>query len=302
MQDFSLAQLREIVSLLPDPAFILGSDGSYIAYLGGVESKSYHDVAPLVGQSLYQVMPKEQAKWFHDQINLALNQGEVMTVEYDLNVGQIIGVDDQSGPEGVLRFEGKVVPLQSLFNGQRAVLWLTRNITRRHKLEQKLLTLSQTDVLTGFYNRRYLLNALKQHLHLKRRRRQPASIILIDIDYFKPINDQFGHLIGDAVLKEVCSRVKLVLRTEDIAARIGGEEFILLLPSTQMAEAMVVAERIRHDFEAMPIQCGEHSVQITVSAGVTELMPSDSVSSALNRVDKALYSAKSSGRNRVCSS
>lgn len=298
MEALNLEQLREIVSLLPDPAFILSSDGRYVDYLGGVDHESYHDGTPLVGQSLRDVLPAAKAEWFIDQINQSLVTHEVRVVEYDLDVEEVDGVIPK-GPVGMLHFEGKIVPLKSLFGGHRAVLWLTRNITRRYKLELKLRSLSETDVLTGMYNRRYLQETLASFLKPQRQQRQLAALIFIDVDFFKHINDSYGHPFGDLVLQQLSQRIKSQLRGEDIAARIGGEEFALLLPATRLDEALQVAERIRLAIANTPVSADKHSLNVTVSAGVTRLCEGDSVSSALSRADKALYQAKTQGRNRV---
>ena len=298
MEALNLEQLREIVSLLPDPAFILSSDGRYVDYLGGVDHDSYHDGRPLVGQSLKDVLPEAKAKWFIEQINLSLAMHQVRVVEYDLDVEEVDGVIPK-GPVGMLHFEGKIVPLKSLFEGQRAVLWLTRNITRRYKLEQKLRSLSETDALTGLYNRRYMQDMLTSYLKRQRHQRRLGALVFLDVDYFKVINDTYGHPVGDRVLCQLSERIEKQLRDKDIAARIGGEEFALLLPQTRLDEAIQVAERVRMAIARQPVQAEEHSLSLTISAGVTLLREGDCVSSALSRADKALYQAKTLGRNRV---
>ncbi|MGI2259965.1 diguanylate cyclase [Shewanella sp. GXUN23E] len=299
MEKLTLGQLEEIVALLPDPAFILSRDGRYLAYLGGVDQDSYHDGSPLVGCSLKDVLPADKAQWFIEQIKLSLKNAQVKVVEYDLGVDEVQGVEPR-GPVGMLHFEGKIVPLKSRFNGQRAVLWLTRNITRRYKLEQKLRTLSETDSLTGLYNRRFMQDTLKKYLKSHSRQRRIAALIFLDVDFFKRINDNYGHPVGDKVLCQLSERIERQLREEDVAARIGGEEFALLLPRTRLEEAVQVANRIRQAVGSEPVVVGELAISVTLSAGVTQLHEGDCVNSALCRADKALYAAKQTGRNRVC--
>ncbi|BDM63064.1 GGDEF domain-containing protein [Shewanella sp. NFH-SH190041] len=298
MNTLNLTQLQEIVSLLPDPAFILSQDGYYIAYLGGVDHDNYHDGRPLIGKSLYDVLPKSKANWFIAQIHLALKHHQVKIVEYDLDVQEVDGVDQQ-GPVGMLHFEGKIVPLNSLFHGQRAVLWLTRNITHRYQLEQQLRTLSETDALTGLYNRRRMLDTLRQLLHDSKKQRRLAALLILDIDLFKKINDKYGHQVGDTVLEQICEELKRQLRDGDIAARIGGEEFAILLPHSRLDEATLVAERIRCAIAKRQISAAGSQFHITVSIGLTQLSEDDNCSSALTRADAALYRAKAAGRNRV---
>ncbi|MCL2912364.1 GGDEF domain-containing protein [Shewanella corallii] len=298
MENLNPEQLSEVVSLLPDPAFILSSDGKYIAYLGGVDRQAYHDGSPLVGHYLKDVLPIDKALWFLSQIEKAISDNEIQIVEYDLDIAELNEVG-REGPEGVLRYEGKIVPLTSKFDGKRAVLLLTRNITRRYKLEKQLRILSETDGLTGLFNRRFLLDTLEKYLSTRRYQSQAASLIFLDVDFFKEINDQNGHLVGDEVLKQICQRLETQLRTQDIAARIGGEEFAVFLPEACMEEATRVAERIRCIIDASPVIVGELIMPVTISAGITVLASDDDVSQVLTRADKALYQAKSLGRNQV---
>lgn len=284
--------------MLPDPAFIISSEGQHLACLGGAEPESYPDFSLLKGTFLYDVIPPEVAHWMLEQVTLCLEQQKVRVVEYEFTTEDLSAIGED-GPKGLVRLEGKVVPLTSVFNGKRAVLWLTRNITGRHKLEQKLRFLSETDELTGLYNRRYLQTKLKASLKPDLYQRNLGALIFIDVDLFKAINDQYGHPIGDLVLEQLGQRISLQLREEDIAARIGGEEFALLLPQVRLDEAIEVAERIRKAVAGHAIAAGESQLNVTVSAGVTLLSEADNISSAMSRADKALYQAKAQGRNRV---
>ncbi|MBV7317393.1 sensor domain-containing diguanylate cyclase [Shewanella sp. NIFS-20-20] len=298
MDKLSVEQLREVVSLLPDPAFILSIDGTYLAYLGGVDHDAYHDGCSLVGKSLNAVLPAPKAAWFTRQIQLALTERRVQVVEYDLDVQEVEGVAPQ-GPHGMLHFEGKVMPLNSLFNGRPAVLWLTRNITERYQLEIKLRKLSETDGLTGLFNRRYMLACLGQQLLRLGDKERFSALVLVDIDHFKRINDNFGHPVGDLVIKQVAHGIGLQLRDGDVAARIGGEEFAILLTRTRLEEALAVAERIRHAIATQEVHAANERVNMTISLGVTQLVALDTVSSMMARADKALYHAKTCGRNQI---
>jgi len=130
----------------------------------------------------------------------------------------------------------------------------------------------------------------------QRRSSAPASLLLVDVDHFKRINDQFGHAKGDSVLKGIVSLVGKRSRKLDLLFRIGGEEFMLLLPDTQEAAAAVVAEQLRASVAESPLLDGR---QVTVSAGVSELQPGESLDSWMKHADDALYAAKKAGRNRV---
>jgi diguanylate cyclase (GGDEF)-like protein len=169
---------------------------------------------------------------------------------------------------------------------------------RMRKLSQELDRLSQTDNLTNLPNRTRLNLQFPIELARARRLGQGLSLIMIDVDHFKRINDEFGHLVGDKVLIAMSDLVRRSVRAIDLPARWGGEELVVLCPDSHLDQALILAERIRqavrnHDFDTGRRQ--------TVSIGVATLGPSDDIDQLLNRADQALYIGKSSGRDRVCS-
>lgn len=162
-------------------------------------------------------------------------------------------------------------------------------------LNENLEILSVTDSLTGLFNRRFYDNELDSKLANFKRTAQKFSLILLDIDFFKSINDKHGHAVGNSVLKTVSSQLKRNLREIDTLARIGGEEFAIILPNCGIDEALITAERHRkslEDIEQLPYK-------ITASFGVAESATEDNKSSIYKRADNALYLSKSSGRNCV---
>ena len=195
----SVAQLYEVMTQLPDPVFILSEDGHYIEYIGGVEQQSYQDGNPLIGKRLFDVLPADKAFWVMEQVARALAGGQVQVVEYDLSPAEVEGIDAEAGPQGMQRFEGKIAPLPSLYDGKRAVAWMTRNITRQHELQLRLKRLGETDQLTGLYNRHFFFDQYHQRVQ-----GQPLTgLIMLDLDHFKQINDRYGHQAGDKVLCRV---------------------------------------------------------------------------------------------------
>jgi diguanylate cyclase (GGDEF)-like protein len=171
---------------------------------------------------------------------------------------------------------------------------------------ERLKHLGLIDPLTGVNNRRYVEMRLVEEVGRSRRRGGALSCLFIDIDHFKLINDNFGHQCGDEVLREVASRVKAELRLSDTLGRFGGEEFLVLLPDTQMSDALNVAERIRAGIANRPFALTTEQRQITASLGVSTLTladidrPAESAGTRLlGWADQALYQAKESGRNRV---
>jgi diguanylate cyclase (GGDEF)-like protein/PAS domain S-box-containing protein len=177
---------------------------------------------------------------------------------------------------------------------------LEREIERRSKLEAELRYLSSHDALSGMPNRRHFFEQTDRELARCRRHTQPLSLILFDLDDFKSVNDVHGHAAGDAVIRAVGELFSRIQRRYDFVARIGGEEFTVVLPETDLDGAVTVAERLRRELERMPIPESGDSVSVTASLGVTEARPTtDNVETFLARADRALYSAKRSGRNCI---
>jgi two-component system cell cycle response regulator len=158
-----------------------------------------------------------------------------------------------------------------------------------------------TDALTGLYNRRYMETHIAMLMEQAVTRGKPLAVLVLDIDYFKSINDTHGHDAGDDVLREFATRIRKSIRGIDLACRYGGEEFVVVMPETNMAIATVVGERLRRRIATEPfaIQQGTRTVDVTISIGIAALKPADTGASVLKRADQALYRAKREGRNRV---
>lgn len=156
-----------------------------------------------------------------------------------------------------------------------------------------------TDPLTGVGNRRLLDYELDRRIAQVKRQGTHLSILLIDVDYFKRINDHYGHHVGDKMLLHIVQSLIEHLREMDIVARYGGEEFAAILPGTNLDEALLAAERVRSAIEASRLAMSGNSLQTTVSIGVAQATADDTPKSLLERTDAALYAAKQSGRNRI---
>jgi diguanylate cyclase (GGDEF)-like protein len=166
------------------------------------------------------------------------------------------------------------------------------------RLFAQMQQMALTDALTGCFNRRSFEMQLERYLHLATRMRQPVSLIMLDIDNFKLVNDRYGHDVGDEALRHLADALREVVRGADIAARYGGEEFAVILPETGLDGATLVAERLRARIEQMEVPFVGH---ITASFGVATFpVHASSRDLLLTTVDRALYEAKKSGRNRVC--
>ena len=171
------------------------------------------------------------------------------------------------------------------------------------QLSEDLYNFANRDHLTQIYNKKHFIDRLATDFSFAQRHKDNLSVILLDIDFFKRINDTYGHLAGDSLLKEITQRLSKQLRSEDILARFGGEEFVLLLRSTDRDKALLVADKMRKVIESNPFLIGDQEETITISLGVVSFT-GDNLKSAgemLLRADKQLYQAKRKGRNRICS-
>ncbi|MFP8967884.1 diguanylate cyclase [Pokkaliibacter sp. CJK22405] len=180
--------------------------------------------------------------------------------------------------------------------GERA---LKANQAKLEMINAQLEAMAGEDPLTGLYNRRKLNALLDDEWNRSKRYRRPLTLAILDLDFFKRINDTLGHGAGDAVLVHVAKLLGKNKRNSDILARLGGEEFIMVLPETRAEEAMILMERLRIMIQENPTPWQAESIPLTVSIGIANLNSEDRVSDMLSRADKALYEAKESGRNRI---
>jgi diguanylate cyclase (GGDEF)-like protein len=198
-----------------------------------------------------------------------------------------------------------IAEIESLSNELVAVNQELNNLTRQLNIKnrelmsanEKITELSRIDPLTQLANRRYFTERIEEMISLTNRKSQPLSLIMTDIDHFKNINDTFGHDAGDRVLRAYAGLMTLNTRKEDLVARFGGEEFIILLPFTDSLQAYEFSERIRMALSSADLL--ENGQVVTASFGVSLLMPGEGNESLIKRADTALYQAKTSGRNRT---
>jgi len=173
---------------------------------------------------------------------------------------------------------------------------------RLREIRRQSIELAATDSLTGLHNRRYLGAHLARQITRSKETRKPCTVLILDIDHFKRINDTYGHQAGDEVLKALADSFKFNIRGVDLACRYGGEEFVIVMPETELAVAEKVAERLREAIAERHFKTGEGKpeIPVTASIGIATLDPAtDTAQSLLERADKALYEAKAGGRNKV---
>ncbi|TDT89175.1 PAS domain S-box protein [Pseudodesulfovibrio indicus] len=222
-----------------------------------------------------------------EEMRRSMDEGRTyFVVKHLLAGGEVRDVEVYSGP--------------IMVQGVQRLYSVIHDVTQRIRLEQDMKRLATTDALTGANNRHQFFSQAAHEVARAKRYDNPLSVIMLDIDYFKSINDTYGHHAGDVVLKVFSETARTALRVNDVFGRLGGEEFAALLPQTGLEEGLEVAERLRAAFAALSVRVDEAVISFTVSLGVTQVRASDrDMEEVLNRADEALYRAKRMGRNRV---
>lgn len=193
-----------------------------------------------------------------------------------------------------------VVPLRDADGVITHFACIERDLTRYKKIERQLANMALFDSLTGTLNRPAFYQHAEKEFARSKRYYRPLSVIMLDIDHFKSVNDKYGHHGGDQVLQIFAEACQEVIRNTDLMGRVGGEEFAMLLPDTPMKAAFNLAERLRERITKYPYLAGDMLIEITASLGVAELHSDDGdFKTLLQRADEALYNAKHAGRNRV---
>jgi len=207
-----------------------------------------------------------------------------------------------------LRKDGSSFPVEvserHIAIGDKAYMLATvRDITERKQMEAKLALLAITDGLTNLYNRIHFNEKLENEVQRAIRFKTPLSLLMLDIDLFKKINDTYGHQAGDSCLIAIADLMKGISRTVDTCARYGGEEFVIILPQTPFENAVVFAERLRQEVNDMRVHYNDQDIQYTISIGVNALnrVEEKTAGAFLKSIDSALYEAKDRGRNCVVS-
>ncbi|TWX63384.1 GGDEF domain-containing protein [Colwellia sp. C1TZA3] len=181
------------------------------------------------------------------------------------------------------------------------MIGFSTDVTELYQLKEKFKQLANIDELTSIYNRRYFFDNANREFNRSKRHQQALAVISLDVDHFKAVNDQYGHPVGDQVLIKIAQLITPTIRAEDIFARIGGEEFSILLPNINRSKGLQTAERLRNLLDKNPIIINNKiKLPIKISLGLSVIKPSDGCFQDLYaRSDSALYKAKSQGRNHV---
>ena len=279
--DQNLHMMEQALNVALDPIFITDRCSTVVFANEAFQSLTGYSATEIVGQTPRMLRSGKHEAIFYTRFNEALRSGRAFrtTVTNKRKDGSLFHTDQSIAP--LLNAVGEITHYVSI----------SHDVTKRIGREQKLLKIAHSDPLTGLYNRRACEQALEQNINTAHDSGNPFSLIICDIDHFKSINDRYGHPVGDHVLKSVADILLHRIRVSDIAARWGGEEFLVLVPNGSLKQAVELAERIRNGVA--------ETGMVTISLGVAELFAGENAESLIQRADKALYRAKRGGRNRI---
>lgn len=287
-------KFRAFTEVMPDLALIIDEHGCYEDVHGSPNNILYISAMEIVGKSVRDLFPEVEAQRILSVINKAISTNEIQVYEYSF---------ESDG--NTATFEGRVTPIQydkSLSAETRRVLWVARDVTVEKSTEQKIKQLAYFDPLTHLPNRRMFNERLKLVVESKAQVHEYGAILFLDLDQFKRINDSLGHAAGDKLLVDVSNRLRLALRKSDILARIGGDEFVILLEQLgedeeeAQKEISIVAKKVQeslsHQFEIEDL-----AFQVSCSIGICIIDGATSADSILKYADTAMYSSKLTGGN-----
>lgn len=241
----------------------------------------------LIGKAVMSLHPADEINHIQRQLT-RLSAEKLVTIE-----------------SAYIRKDGSRVPVEitGKLLSNNLIIGLLRDISERKKAEKATQELLATDSLTGLYNRRYFFSIANVLISESARYGKPITLLLLDLDHFKKVNDSYGHMKGDLALQHLANSIRYVARTSDIAARLGGDEFVIFLPQTDKSQAFCLAERLRTWLLKNPVSNSSDVFFISASIGVTSTpVPHQTISidTLIEQADQALYKAKQQGRNQTC--
>ena len=293
--------LSAITDMMPDRHFILNEEGIILKRYGNIKNEQFYDLASYQPRTLAELTTPKNAQKALLAIKESIKTQQVVTFEVSIELDELqLIMPNITGPTTKQWFEIRVMPLSFLLENKKTFISSIRNITERKLAEIKLHELSVTDSLTHLYNRRYATEELSRCFQRLQRYKTPITVLMLDIDFFKTINDSYGHDIGDLVLIELSQFLKDNVRGLDTVARIGGEEFLIIMPDVTINDVQPFCERLLMDIEKLQIPVPDGSLTMTVSGGLSQFKASDkSIEALLKRVDNALYESKHNGKNKI---
>ncbi|MDX8396160.1 MAG: diguanylate cyclase [Mariprofundaceae bacterium] len=287
------ARIRDIVDTAFDCIITIDEKGIISSFNPAACKMFGYQEAEIIGENISLIVPSPHKEQHDDYLTRYINTREEHIIKKPREV------------EG-LKKDGSIFPIELCVGAKEmGKHWMftgiIRDITERKELTAKLEKMATTDALTGLYNRGYFNTKIDQEFKRAQRYKSELSLMIMDLDHFKSVNDDYGHPAGDAVLIACAQILTQSVRDIDIVARYGGEEFVIIMPETAIESAQVIAERIRQAIETMRVSFEEHIIHRTTSIGLVSLSHSDAETpdSLLIMADSALYKAKESGRNQI---
>lgn len=287
--------------------FVINREREVVLWNQFMEINSGRKADMVVGNNLFEAFPELPQKWLDRKIEnvFILKNFSFTSWEQRPYLFKFAHNRPVTGGVDCMRQDCTLIPVKDDAGEVQyiccTVLDVTDTSIYQSKLEEtteKLREMSNQDGLTKLFNRRYIEEVLSKEFGRARRYKHPFSVILTDIDFFKKVNDNYGHLAGDEVLRVVSRRLEDALRDTDILGRYGGEEFLIALPETDIEGAVVVAERLREAITAEPIEAEGETLSVSISLGVTELLDTTmAYAQLLAEADLGLYKSKENGRN-----
>lgn len=283
-------RIRNAIDMLPSPIFIKDRDCRHIACNRAFENIIGLSLSRLIGATVRDVAPAELAAIYEKADRDLIARGGTQSYETNLRY-------DDGTYHDVIFFKSAFNNAEGKTDGISGVIL---DITERKRLENELAQAAREDFLTGALNLRTFYELANQEFSYFKRTGEKFSLLMLDLDHFKKINDTLGHEAGDDALQKFVQAVKANLRGPDIFARTGGDEFRLLLPGTPQSGAVLLAERIRSEVSQVKIGAPNNSIALSVSTGLCSSLPEDKgIDDIIRRADVALYRAKAAGRNAV---
>jgi len=288
-----------LFNTIPDPFMVISEEGTYLEVFGGTERTLYDDGTPLKGKNIYEFMEKDFSDYFIGKIRQTLAGNVLNCFEYQLETDRV-SLPELNGPGGSQWFEARMYPMPKPYMGHRAVTVMIINITERRLLQQRLKDLSYLDPLTSLANRRYFMERIAEELEEHYANGTNVHVLLCDVDHFKWINDLYGHLAGDAVLKGFATVVCHVLKRTHTIARFGGDEFVISLVGMTTEQVLEKCNELLLAVQEYEFMYDNIRIPVRISIGVAAASPHvDDINGLVRWADKALYEAKNQGRNRV---
>jgi len=286
-------KLAAFINAMPNLSFVYDQEGHYLEILTSQTDLLVANVEEMKGRRISDLTPPQEAKLMLDTIHRAIETGETQVIEYKVPV--LAG--------GEHWFEGRVALMEKDDAGQSKVVFIATEISERVALYQEVQKLAIHDPLTGCLNRRHFLTLAGREWEHATRYQRPLSLLMIDVDFFKKFNDRYGHPVGDQILCALVNHCETQLRQVDVFSRYGGEEFIILMPETNLEDALQAGERIRAEIENLTAQTSAGKLSLTISVGVAGFAAGQpnppTIDELILLADQGLYAAKAAGRNCV---